>query len=184
MQLVWNHILPAIKEEGEETTGETPTEKLREISARLTLPIETASAESDAQDQANGKTYVFEENDFKAETVSFSFSPEECELTFVENGRTIRVKSGLQRWITADNKKEGNTLFANPGRTPMPTKISSHYRWTSPDTLLVKLKYVENIHHDLFTFTFSDAGLVLSFATSLSFNPDERPDLKAQISSS
>lgn len=184
MQLVWNHILPAMKEEGEETTGETPTEKLREISARLTLPIETASAESDAQDQANGKTYVFEENDFKAETVSFSFSPEECELTFVENGRTIRVKSGLQRWITADNKKEGNTLFANPGRTPMPTKISSHYRWTSPDTLLVKLKYVENIHHDLFTFTFSDAGLVLSFATSLSFNPDERPDLKAQISSS
>ena len=89
------------------------------------------------------------------------------------------VKSGLNKWITADNKKEGNTLFAIRGRTPKPTKISSHYYWAEKNKLVMTLKYVENVHADIFTFTFSDKGLELGFNNSLEFQPNNREERKA-----
>jgi hypothetical protein len=117
-----------------------------------------------------------------AEKVGFIFNDGLCELTFVENGRTIRVESGLHRWITNRNKKDGNTLFPIRGRTPKPTKISSYYYWPEKNKMVVTLKYVENAHADVFTFLINEQGLALTFNNSLSFqtsNKEERPGLQA-----
>ena len=66
----------------------------------------------------------------------------------------------------------------------MPTKISSHCHWEGENALVMKLKYVENVHHDIFTFTFADQEMKLSFDNSLSYRSEqgeERPDLWAEM---
>ena len=125
------------------------------------------------QQQLNGKTYEFVENDYGVQKVSFAFSRDHCEATFTQGDEIINVKSGLRQWLTSDKRKPGNSLFAIPGRTPMPTRISSHYHWPSKDVLVMKLKYVENLHHDIFTFTFIENQLHLTFDNSLSYRSDE-----------
>lgn len=182
MQLVWDHILPAMKEE---KLAEGPAyEQLKQTTALLSLPITPGLTESSLRSRLDEKTYVFNENPYKAESISFSFKGRECEAVFVENGKKIQVKSGLNQWMTADGRKEGNTLFAIPGRTPMPTKISSHYHWANENSLVMKLKYVENAHHDIFTFTFTGQGLKLAFDNSLSQyreQKDERADIQGVL---
>jgi hypothetical protein len=86
-------------------------------------------------------------------------------------------------WVT-DGEKPANSLFALRGRTPVRTAISSHYHWSDPDTLVVTAKYVENAHHDVFTFVFSDSGLELKFANSVSSfrgDPDPRASISAKL---
>jgi len=150
-------------------------DKLRSMSAGLKLAIEGTSVATNRKDQVNGKTYQFAENSYNAQRVSFSFAGDQCEVTFEEDGKAIRFKSGAGAWVT-DGEKPGNSLFALRGRTPVRTAISSHYYWSDPDTLVVTAKYVENAHHDVFTFVFSDDGLELRFGNSVSsFRGDADP---------
>ncbi|HEY8511118.1 MAG TPA: serine hydrolase [Cyclobacteriaceae bacterium] len=175
MQLVWDHILPAMKDTPSLPDDAAAADKLRSMSAGLKLAIEGTSVATNRKDQVNGKTYQFAENSYNAQRVSFSFAGDQCEVTFEEDGKAIRFKSGAGAWVT-DGEKPGNSLFALRGRTPVRTAISSHYYWSDPDTLVVTAKYVENAHHDVFTFVFSDDGLELRFGNSVSsFRGDADP---------
>ena len=182
MQLVWDHILPAMQSASALPEATDTQDQLAALATTLTLPVDTGDTNGNAQENVNGKTYTFVENDLGAQTVSFAFSGDAVQLVFKENDRTSQVKSGLHQWATSDQPKAGNSLFALPGRTPMPTKISSHYRWVDANTLRMKLKYVENVHHDIYTFTFKDDSLEMSFDNSLSFRSesgDPRPMIRA-----
>jgi hypothetical protein len=182
MQLVWDHILPAMDDVESLPNDMGTNEKLTQLTSELSLPIVGELISDNIQSQVNGHSYTFGENPFNAKTVSFNFSDYTCTISFVEDSKTINVKSGLEQWVTADNAKMGNTLFAIPGRTPKPTKFSSHYYWKDKNVLVMKVKYVENAHHDIFTFTFEDKGLKLSFDNSLSFQrPEQRPNLAASL---
>jgi len=185
MQLVWDHILPAMKDSAvpEDTAI---SQQLMQRSSQLALPAALDSFAAIRPDASHDQSYSFETNDFHAEGVSFKFAEDRCEVVFRENGKAIPVTSGLNKWITGENRKEANTLFPIPRRTPIPTRISSYYYWADPHTMVMVLKYVENIHGDIFTFDFGDQGLALSFNNSLSLfnnNPDERPTITAHVMS-
>ncbi|MBA4053363.1 MAG: serine hydrolase [Marivirga sp.] len=184
MQLVWDHILPAIKEPSAMTLDRSVQEKLLQQVSKLSLPLESKSVSETSQNKLDKQTFTFQQNPLGAEKIGFTFRDDHCEVTFVENGRTIRVESGLHKWITNGNKKDSNTLFPIRGRTPKPTKISSYYHWPEKDTMVLTLKYVENAHADVFTFSMNEQGLDLTFNNSLSFqssNKDERPALHAVV---
>ena len=180
MQLVWDHILPAMGDTPSLPEDSAAKEKLTAMARSLILPLTKTSLATDRQEQVNGKTYQFADNTFKAERVSFSFAGDICEITVVEDGKTIQFRSGAGAWVTG-GEKPGNSLFALRGRTPVKTAISSHYHWDDANTLVVTAKYVENAHHDVFTFAFSDQGLELNFGNSVSLFRDE-PDPRAPIS--
>ncbi len=183
MQLVWDHILPAMQD-GPKPENPASDEALTRQSTQLNLPIIENSSAENRQNDIHSHRYVFDANDFKAESISFNFANEICETVFMENGKRIPVTSSLLKWNTSDNKKEGNTLFPIRRRTPMPTRFSSYYFWKDPETLVMKLKYIENAHTDIFTFSISEKGLELSFNNSLSLfknDPDERAPIKAQL---
>ena len=185
MQLVWDHILPAMQDAPALPEDKQAYEALMQRAEQLTLPVKKGVATRTMASKVDQRTYAFEDNDFRAKSVSFRFRDNECEMVLAEGNQTISITSGQSRWITADNEKAGDTLFAIPGRTPMPTKVASYYYWTNPQTLVMKLKYVENAHHDVFTFSFTDQELTLAFDNSLSYQSDEgdrRATLTARLS--
>jgi len=183
MQLVWDHILPAMQDAPSLPEDAAAVEQLRAMTESLVLPITGTPVVTDRKDQVNGKTYQFADNPYKAQNVSFSFAGDMCDVTFVEDGKTIRFRSGEGAWVT-DGEKPGNSLFALRGRTPVRTAISAHHHWEDADTLVVTAKYVENAHHDVFTFVFSDEGLELKFGNSVSLfrgDPDPRAAINAKL---
>jgi CubicO group peptidase (beta-lactamase class C family) len=181
MQLVWDHILPAMEDAKSKTENKEATLMLTTRVAQLSLPINAAT--SGAIGSITGKrSYTFDANKLNAQKVSFSLGKDECDITITENGNSTRIKSGLRRWLTADNKKEPNRLFALPGRTEIGTKFSSNCYWADQNKLVVTLKYVENAHTDIFTFAFKDGKMEMSFNNSISImtnKADERPAITA-----
>src|SRR5690606_21671897 len=135
--------------------------------------------DSPRQEAVNGKTFPLATNDFKAESIAFAFTGDVCLVTVMEKGQAIKFSSGLGKWVTGGEQAPGSP-FSLQGWIPKPTKISSHYYWKDADTLVMTLKYVENAHHDILTFTFSDQGLVLNFNNSVSLQR-EQLDLRAPL---
>lgn len=171
MQLVWDHILPAMHDEPIKESQAT-LENLRKYSQELSLPVTRESATTGRQEALSGTTFAFDPNEAGAQSVTFAFENDVCNVTIVENAQPIAFKCGQGKWVT-DGEKPGDSLFALPGRTPMPTKISGNYYWKDSDTLVMTLKYVENAHHDILTFAFTDQGLTLSFNNSVAQQREE-----------
>lgn len=185
MKLVWDHILPAMQTPSSVVVDKTAKGKLSQTISRLSLPIENNSVPDHIAAQLTNRSFTFESNTLGGEKVSFVFQKDSCTVTFVENGRTIRIDSGLHRWITGGNIKQGNTLFPIRGRTPKPTRISSYYYWPEKNKMVLTLKYVENAHADIFTFLVNDGQLDMEFGNSLSFqssNQEQRPSLHGIMS--
>jgi CubicO group peptidase (beta-lactamase class C family) len=182
MQLVWDHILPAINYSGEpvETENIGTTEALSEEISTLVLPTDTKSVVNNLQQELNGKTYEFVDDKYGVQKVTFAFSRDHCDAVFSLGGQNIKVKSGLRGWMTSGTRKPGDALFSLPGRTPMPTRIAGHYHWEDKNILVMKLKYVENLHHDIFTFTFIEDQMRLTFDNSLSYR-DEAGDPREMV---
>ena len=177
MKLVWDHILPAMETSSSKAEDTVTSKKLLTETTRLSLPVEKTYAGETGEQILNKKSFSLEKNPFNATSVAFAFQKNTCELMFEENGKSIRVTSGFGNWITGTNKKEGNTLFAIPGRTPKATKFSSYYTWKDKSTLVIVVKYVENAHTDIFTFNALPGQVELSFNNSVSIftnKPDER----------
>ncbi|MEM7373276.1 MAG: serine hydrolase [Bacteroidota bacterium] len=168
MKLVWDHILPAMKDHELKDELVASYENLFTLTSSLQLPILSQSVKENIQETIAGNQYHFEENDSGVERLSFRFSDDQCELLFLEKGKEASIKSGHQSWITADNHKAANALFSLPGRSPMPSRISSYYHWKDKQTLEVEMKSVDAIHSDIFIFSFQEKGLELSFSNSLS----------------
>jgi hypothetical protein len=180
MQLVWDHILPAMENVKSKPEDKATSERLSSMTSKLSLPVK---ASGEAVPTITGKrSYAFDSNTLKAQKISFSFGGNECEVNIVEDGKSTRIKSGYQRWLTSDNRKESNTLFPAPGRTSVGSKFSSNYNWIESNKMVLTVKYVENPHTDIFTFVFTDGKLEMSFNNSLSImtnKTDERPAITA-----
>lgn len=182
MQLVWDHILPAMEDAKSKLEDKATTQKLEARLAQLSLPI-NGSTSSDAVTPISGKrSYTFDSNAVNAQKISFSFAKDECDISLVANGRTTLIKSGYRRWLSADNKMEPDAMFSLPARTKIGSRFSSNYYWADQNKIVVTLKYVENVHSDVYTFSFSDGKLEMSFNNSISImqnKPDDRPTLTA-----
>ena len=181
MQLVWDHILPAMEDVKSKPEDKDVTNKLLTRTAQISLPILESSTNM-LPSVAGKRTYTFDQNKLNAQKITFSFGHDQCDITVIENGKTLRIKSGNRQWVTADNKREPNTLFSPPGRPMITTKFSSNYHWAERNKLVMTLKYVENAHSDIFTFLFLDGKMEMSFNNSVAMmqnRDDDRPTISA-----
>jgi CubicO group peptidase (beta-lactamase class C family) len=182
MQLVWDHILPAMEDVKSKPEDKQASQKLAARTAQISLPIVSSASGGELPSIAGKRSYTFDENKLNAQRISFAFGRDECDVTLVENGNTTRIKSGHRRWLTGDNRREPNTMFSQPGRPLIRSKFSSNYYWAEQNKLVMTLKFVETAHADVYTFLFTDGKMEMSFNNSVSImqnKPDERPAISA-----
>lgn len=184
MQLVWDHILPAMEDVTSKPEDKEATRKLLDRTSQLSLPL-SGGATNDASASISGKrSYAFDANKQHAQKISFAFGSEEMQVTLVENEKTTKIKSGHRRWLTADNKRESGSLFSPTGRPNIQSRISSSYYWPEQNKLVLTLKFVETAHADVYTFLFTEGKLEMSFTNSVGImqnRPDERPAITASL---
>jgi CubicO group peptidase (beta-lactamase class C family) len=163
LNLVWDHLLPAMK------SGPLPADaeadrKLRAQLAGLTLPTPKASASARVPREVSGKRFTFAPNDQKVESVGLEFGDAGDGVTLLGQfggGAEERIPCGQGEW------KKTRLAF---GRLPQqPAAVSG--AWTADDTYTAKLCFYETPYVVTLRLQFAEDKLRLDTTWNVSFGP-------------
>lgn len=166
MKLVWDHVLPAIKNSlAKDLTSQASLDKKLK---GLTLPLPEGSPPSALSSKISGKKFIMEDNPLRVKSMTLALNGDkEGVIIFDEGGRTTPVGFAMGKWKTQyDFVTRG--MFTMQGRAPVSTGVAGAGAWTSDNTLVVALRYTETTHGDNLTFVFDEDKVTLTFLNSVS----------------
>ena len=173
MDLVWEHILPALTDDAKLPKNDKAHKALQTSIASLSLAVVDNSVKSELAKSINNKTYQLAKNKLGAKKVKFDINDDQCRLTIDFGSKTQSYTAGFGKWIIDDNNFQINS---SPLTThdSLNTKSAACAGWTDENTLLLNFKMVEAIHSELWTCKFDKDKLNLSFKSSNKIlrNPD------------
>ncbi|HEX5169014.1 MAG TPA: serine hydrolase [Cyclobacteriaceae bacterium] len=181
MKLIWNYLLPAMKQAPTTSADESIQKKTKERLKNLSLDLPNGSISSPVVQRISGKSFQIDNNEFKVASLSFMFRNDSCVFTVKDDKGEHRVECGLNIW-TDQNKPM--VLFSVPGRTDVSTKVSASAIWTNENTLVIMERFTETAHGDQLTCTFEGDQLDVKFLNSVANgnpnNGEKRANLKGR----
>jgi len=187
LDLVWDHLLPAMRERPlpKDPAGET---QLHERLAALALAPLPGQTSSPVASRIVGKVFQLDANDLGLESASFAFGPDGCLFTLKDNRAEYPIACGNGQWRRGQTALPGTPPRLIAGGAPpkgTPAKVAACGAWTDPDTFQAILRYYETPHHDSITCRFEDQSVKISFMSSIarmSATPkDQRPVLQGKL---
>ncbi len=144
LNLVWDHLLPAM---GESALPPDPAGAgvLADKLANLALLPPAGQAVSLLAAQVTGQQYVVDANELGIKLVSLDFSDSVCTLTMQEATGEEQVIAGYCEW-----HKGSTALFDEPARV-----VAASGVWTADDTFLLTARLYETPFVHTLTFRFS-----------------------------
>jgi CubicO group peptidase (beta-lactamase class C family) len=169
MNLVWEHILPALQSEPlpADTAGVTT---LRQKLAGLTLPPQAGEATKPLAAQVSGKRYVFPANAAKLESVVVEFGAKGTVIRLRQDGKDTRIPAG-RTW------QRGDTLLT----LGQPEKVAGTGAWTADDTFTAKLAAYETPFVQTVAFQWKGEELRVDTAYNVAFGEKKRPQLVGRL---
>ena len=150
------------------------TEGVNALAAKLaTLRITTpdGGASSPRASELTGKTYTFEANEAKAETITCQFGADKTQIELVQGGTTHRIECGVEgAWITQ------STGIAIPYRLPQ-ANVAVSGAWTDDSTFVAKLCFYEMPFCPILTFHFEGNSVTFDNLPNVSFGTPPPPQL-------
>ena len=183
LNLVWEHLLPALDKTNVIPANPAADQRLTERLAGLAIaaPQSYAASPPPLAARISGSVYHFAENEAQIAAVTLEFAGGGCLLTFRDSdGGVHKVEGGLS------DGKGGTTTFLQsrlyPRQLPnTPIKTSMQGAWIDETTLIFKLCFYETPFSPTLTFHFKDEQTVtLDLRGSLGFGPSERPLLEGK----
>ncbi len=174
INLVWQHLLPAMKK-GTLTADKTASNKLQQTLSSLALPFPGKASSSPIEKQVAGKSFVLNANDGHYDSLSFSFDDGKLLLKMHRGSAVYSIPFGSSQWAAAETEKEGPYLVAAAkarGVGLPPAKVMGAYQWLNENTLQLVLRYIESPHTETITCQFE--GNNLSAETRNSFSPNNK----------
>ena len=186
LQIVWDVLVPEMKElslPGNSAGYRLLQQKLSSLA--YNPPAERAHSLTETR--IGGKQFILDKNPFNAESIQFTFADDHCDFTLKEMGKPdIRIRCGLNHWITAGNyKPEPHSLFSLR-RIDFDSIVAASATWKNDTTLLLTWRFIETVHGDSLTFLFEGDQVTLKFLFSvaqLQNKPDDRADIKGIVAS-
>jgi len=166
LDLVWDHLLPAMQDEVLPEDRGT-YEKLEEKLASLSLDPQQGNTSSPLAKHVSGKTFSFGENEDQLESVRFDFGKKNSAVTIRGADGEHRLEIGYGRW------SKGNTTFDSDQGQP----YAASGAWTREDTYVVKLCFYATPFRPMLTFQFGGNLVVYDFEYNVGFGPTKQPQL-------
>jgi CubicO group peptidase (beta-lactamase class C family) len=183
LDLVWDHILPALKPRPR-TADPRAHDRLQERLAGLALPLPAGVAAPSVAADIAGRTFRIEPGGSGIESAGFDIGSGGGRLTLSEGGRDHAIDFGFGRWRTGETALPGTPPRLISGGAPKPgtrSKVAAAAAWKDGRTLELVLRYIETPHRDTITCRFEDGAARISFMNSIAaMGPkpkDSRPDL-------
>ncbi len=179
MNVVWETILPALKNESALPEDSETQKLLAEDLKKLALPVLAGQLDSPLASQISGKEFALDKNEQGAESIAFLFEKNTCKVT-VKGGKSPQTLTcGMGHWHSDGNEEDiVISLSGLPTGGPLRSKVAANAAWTDGQTLQIKKKFIEGVHGDLWTCKFDGGKVQVSFQSSIAAN-QESEDARA-----
>ena len=168
MDLIWEHLLPALEDSVPLPPNEKAVQSLLGTLNGLAIPPLESVISSPIVSQITDKKYILYSNQEGAKSLMLSFTNERCILTMNFDDKSKILNCGFGEWIIEDNNLSSNgSLFVIPKNGDLNSKVAACVAWESDDVLQIKLKFIEGIHSDLLTCTFENDNITINFRNSV-----------------
>ena len=187
LDLVWQHLLPAMKPQPLPRDAQSQAE-LRQTLASLALTPPRGQHSSPVAGRISEKTFTLDPNDLGFRTASFAFCSDGCIFTLRDSQAEYPIASGLEGWQRGETALPGTPPRLISGGAPpsgTKSKVAASGAWKDPNTFEMVLRYYETPHHDTVTCHFDAGQVCIGFINSMAqMSPtpkDKRPTLQGQM---
>ena len=183
LNLVWQHLLPAMNTAEPLPENPAAREQLSRRLAGLKLPAPHGQRTSPvAAAQVTTRTYTLSPNDEKVEAITFDFGNDVAVLSVRDASGTHSVQCGYEgAWQT------GTTTFLQRGIWPAAppqesVRVAASGAWADENTFVARLCFYETPFAPTLSCRFGDGGerVLLDLRGNVGFGPAERPTLEGR----
>jgi len=182
LDLVWEHLLPAMKPAALPANAAVQA-RLKQTLSSLALPLPEGKLTSPMAAKVTGKNYRIETNTLGLDGATFDFQKDACVVTFREGQDEHPVTCGLQGWERGETDLPGTPPRIIAGGAPPPGTdhpVAAMGRWKDDRTFEMTWRYYETPHHDTVTCQFDGDKVQISLVPSVD-RAGKRPVLMGTI---
>ncbi len=173
LNLVWQYLLPAMKNEKLPPNEKAETE-LKEKLSTLALPIYRKLDSSTLEKDISGKTYLVQSNENHINSIKLDFSDSLVSLTMKKDYTDYVIDFTQGSWHFSDTELQGPNLVPNKKIELLrPFKIAGSYTWLDNNTIEFTLRYIESPHTETITCIFLDNKVGISMKNIFNKNKVE-----------
>ena len=194
LDLVWEHLLPAMHADALPEDRSTQWRLAQTLSSLALMPPKGQTASPEAE-RISGKTFKLEESSSGIQSASFEFRDAACLFTLKDAHAEYPIRCGLEKWKLGETALPGTPPRIISGGAPKPgtpAKVAASATWkpdasdpARPNVLELTWRYYETPHHDTVTCRFEGDKVEIGFMSSVaqkSAKPkDPRPALRGQM---
>ena len=150
INLVWNYLLPGMQA-GKLEENAQATADLKQKLSSLALSNLAGTKDPELAGEISGKTFTLAPNPKNLESLTFTFSDNECQVTEKTNKATYEITFGSGKWLPGTTNKPGPSLVERALTNTSflyPAKIAASYTWKDNNTLELVLRYIESPHSE------------------------------------
>jgi hypothetical protein len=156
LNLVWKYLLPAMHPAALAANG-AADELLNKHLAALALPPLPPALAGPAG-QAPDRNFSLKSNPLGLGSLRFNFRRDTCQLFISAGSGVDKISFGAGKWQAGLTSWPGPSLLLGAKEDISflaPYKIDGSYTWANPNTLLLKLRYIESPHSETITCHFN-----------------------------
>jgi hypothetical protein len=177
LNLVWDHLLPAIKEDTLPENNDL-SDRLKKRLNALALPLSKNETDHTAGLSVSEKTYKMEPNKRMIDTLLFQFHADTCHVIMRGKQNNYKLTFGADKWITGETSRRGPNLLlgakAHFEGLPDPI-VAGNYAWKDSNSVELVLRYIESPHRETITCSFDQDHIQVRIRQSNT--PSMEPDL-------
>jgi hypothetical protein len=185
LDLVWKHLLPAMKDE-----PLPKAESIEPFLKTLSLPPPKGRPQSPLAQQMAGRTFTLEANTLGLDRLSFEFTDGKAALAVKQGNVVHSIAHAVESWQLGQCSFPGTPPRLISGGAPQSqpsSLVAAAATWLDDRTLVLTWRYIETPHHDTVTCVFEGSQITVSFLNSLAKmagkEKDDRPVLKGRLAS-
>ncbi|MEP6987883.1 MAG: serine hydrolase, partial [Chloroflexota bacterium] len=164
MNLVWDILLPAMKDDSLPDDAAAQDRLIKKLSG-LNIPPVQGETSSPTAAKVSGRVYKLDANELGFETAA---------LNFADNGCTATIKKGTtEETIRCDYGvwQADETSLLNRPNDKSQSHIVSSGAWTAEDTFTMVVRVHETPFFQTFAFHFADEQMTIETKVNVSFEP-------------
>jgi hypothetical protein len=173
LNLVWEHLLPAMKESAL-PEDEPAHSQLRRALAALALPLPEGRPASPLLPGISGKTFTIGENPAGVQKISLRFERDGCTFDLTDAKGAYPIHCGLGRWADGVSNMPGTPPKITVGDL-RPCKVAAAGAWPDDNTFQMIWQFYETPHSDTVTCHFDGDKVRVEFLTSIAQKTEAHP---------
>jgi len=157
MNLIWDHLLPAMSNRSLSKNRKSSRE-LKERLASLGLTPVKGQGISTVKSEISSRIYKVDPNEQGIETLQWEIGGDKVRFTLRDGRGLHNVDCGLGRWKDGETSMPGMPPKLTRGDLGPVSKVAASASWQDSETLEMRWQFYETPHHASVACRFADSG--------------------------